>query len=200
MKRIIFIFIILVITAIRIDAQKEFTRYSEFGGKIGWSPINNVSMINRNKPVVFDNVLMGVRFLHAEQKYAGIIFEVNYNKSTTTFEGIYYSYDFVQTPLLTHFFVPIKRASIALNVGSYLQFITDRNSYEILLDRNLLFGLAGGAGFTFPIKNISFTIEGRYNHNLFSNSKKDYTKLGNWFEFSIVASFRKDWKTKYVKL
>ena len=177
-------------------SQGEFVRYSEFGGKVGWSPMNNVTMVDRNKPVVFDNTLIGVRFLHAEQKHLGVIFEVNYNKSMTTFEGNYYSYDFIQTPLMTHFFFPIKRASAALNLGSYLQFITDRNSADILLEKDLLFGLAAGVSFGFPIKNISFTFEGRYNYNLFSNSNKDYTKMGNWLELSVSACLRKEWKNK----
>ena len=193
-KAIFSIIIIFIINQIPLQSQREFTRYSEFGGKIGWSPINNVTMVNRNKPVVFDNSLLGVRFLHVEQKYAGILFEINYNKSTTTFEGNYYSYDFIQTPLMTSIFVPIKRTAAALNIGSYLQIITDKSSSEILIERDVLFGLAGGVSFSFPIKNISFTLEGRYNNNLFSNSKKDYSKLGNWFEFSISANFRKEWK------
>jgi hypothetical protein len=175
-------------------AQEEFMRYSEFGGKIGWSPINNVSIISRNKPVVFNNSLLGLRFLHAEQKYGGIIIEVNYNKSTTTFEGKYYSYDFIQTPVMTHVFIPIKKTSAALNIGSYLQYITDKNSYDIILERDLLFGLVGGVSFCVPIKYISLTLEGRINYNLFSNSKKDYTKLGNWMEFSVAVCYRKNWE------
>ena len=174
-------------------SQEEFVRYSEIGLKAGWSPINNVPMVFRNKHVVFDNSLLGFRFLHCEQKFGGIIFEANYIKSATTFEGQYYSYDFIQTPLMTHIFFPVKRASVALNIGSYLQFITDRNSYDIILEKDLLFGMTGGVSFSIPIKNISFTLEGRYNHNLFSNSNSDYTKLANWFEFSVAACYRKDW-------
>lgn len=175
-------------------SQEEFIRFTEIGGKFGWSPINNVSMINRNKPIAFNNSLMGFRFLHAEQKYVGVILEVNYNKSTSTFEGKNYSYDFIQTPVMTHVFVPVKRGSAALNIGSYLQFITDRNSYDMILERDLLFGLVGGASLCVPIKYISLTFEGRIDYNLFSNSKNDYTKLGNWMEFSVAVCYRKEWK------
>ena len=200
MKSIYIFIIVFIITQIPLHSQKEFTRYSEFGGKVGWSPINNVSMVNKNKPVVFDNSLLGVRFLHVEQRYAGLLFEINYNKSTTTFEGNYYSYDFIQTPLLSSFFIPVKKAAFVINIGSYLQFITDKSSSDILLERDMLFGLAGGVGFNFPIKSISLTVEGRYNYNLFSNSKKDYSKLGNWLEISIAACIRKEWKNKNTKL
>ena len=187
-------FTFLFFSTIMLLGQKTFVRYSEIGGKVGWSPINNVSFVDMNKPVVFDNSMIGFRFLHAEEKFLGVIFEVNYNKSTTTMNGIFYSYDFIQTPLMTHVFFPIKKTNVALNVGSYLQFITDQNSSDILLERNLLYGLAGGVSFCVPIKNISLTFEGRINYNLFSNSKKDYTKLGNWMEFSVVACYRKWWK------
>ncbi|MCL2073067.1 MAG: hypothetical protein FWH18_04035 [Marinilabiliaceae bacterium] len=184
----------LVISSFQLFGQKEFVRYSEFGGKAGWSPINNVSFVGLKKPLVFNNSVIGVRFLHAEEKYAGLIAEVNYNKSMTTYEGVFYSYDFIQTPLIAHFFIPVKKSAIGINVGSYLQFITDQNSQNILLERNLLFGLVGGLSFTVPVNNISLTLESRINYNLFSNSKKDYTKLGNWFEFSVAACYRKWWK------
>jgi hypothetical protein len=194
MKQVIIFIIILNFNIMHLNAQKEFKRYTEIGGKVGWSPINNVSMISKNKPVTFNNSLLGFRFLHAEQKFGGIIVEINYNKSTTTFDGKNYSYDFIHTPVMTHVFIPVKKTTAALNVGSYLQFITDRSSYDIILERNVLFGLVGGVSFCVPIKYISLTFEGRINYNLFSNSKKDYTKLGNWMEFSVAACYRKKWK------
>ena len=194
MKRFCVLFILLIISVKLLFSQEEFTRYTEIGGKIGWSPINNVSMVNKNRPVTFNNSLIGFRFLHVEEKYLGVIFEVNYNKSTTNYLGNFYSYDFIQTPLLTHFFIPIKKASAALNLGSYLQFITDRNRSEILLERDMLFGLVGGVSFCVPVKYVSLTFDGRINYNFFSNSKKDYTKLGNWMEFSVAVCYRKEWK------
>ena len=194
MKRLYLFIILLALNWLLIFGQRDFVRYSEIGGKVGWSPINNVSFVGQNKPIVFDNSLLGVRFLHAEEKFLGIIVEVNYNKSTTTFDGVYYSYDFIQTPLMTHVFFSIKNTTVAFNAGSYLQFITDQNSSDILLERNMLFGLVGGVSFCVPIKNISLTFEGRINYNLFSNSLKDYSKLGNWMEFSVAVCYRKWWE------
>ncbi|MDR2928962.1 MAG: PorT family protein [Cytophagaceae bacterium] len=201
MKSILITVITLTTCLSGIYSQETFTPYSEIGAKAGMSPFNNIYLVGSKETTLFNTTQLGLRFLHVEQKNLGVIFEINYNKAFAEINSKTYTFDYVQTPLMTHFYLPIKEASIGLNVGSYLQFITDRNNSDILLERDLFFGLTGGIGVTIPVKRVSLTIEGRYNHNLFSASRIDYSKLNSWIQFSVAISYRKKWqnRTKYQR-
>ena len=190
MKYILIFIILISLNFAELFSQRIFTPYTEIGGKIGMSPYTNTFFVDEIKPVLFNSTLIGLRFLHVEQKYLGVLFEINYNKAFATIDNNTFTYDFIQTPFMTHFYIPIGEASIGFNVGSYLQMITDKSGAQLQIDRNLMFGLAGGVSLSVPIKRISFTLEGRYNHNLFSNSKDDYSKLSNWVELSAAVSYR----------
>ena len=190
MKYKLLFIILLSLNFAGLFSQKIFTPYTEIGGKAGMSPYTNTFFVDEIKPVLFNSSLIGLRFLHVEQKHLGVLFEINYNKAFATIDNKTFTYDFIQTPFMTHAYIPIGEASIGINVGSYLQFITDKSGAQLQIDRDLMFGLAGGVSLSVPIKRISFTLEGRYNHNLFSNSKDDYSKLSNWVELCAAVSYR----------
>ena len=196
MKYILLFIILISLNFAELFSQKIFTPYTEIGGKVGMSPYTNTFFVDSINPVLFNSTLIGIRFLHVEQKHGGVIFEINYNKAFATIDNNTYTYDYIQTPLMTHVYIPIKEASVAINIGSYLQFITDKRGSRLLIERDLMFGLAGGLSLSVPIKRISFTLEGRYNHNLFPNSRNDYSKMSNWLELSVAVSYRTKWHNR----
>ncbi|MGQ1889121.1 outer membrane beta-barrel protein [Thermophagus sp. OGC60D27] len=137
---------------------------------------------------------VGVRFLHMQTKNAGLLAEVNYSSQSFTSEELEYNYSFIHIPFMSRFRFPLnKRNDIALNIGSYLQLITDQD-VDVVFDRSSLFGLAGGLDYGLMVGKMRVSVEGRYHYNLHSNSDDADNIRSSWLEVTLGLSFRRQKK------
>ena len=195
MKFVRYILFFIAITSIlpawaqRSDYQPEFTV-----GVKGGTTLSRVSFT----PTVTQSLLLGytggVSVRYIEEKYFGLIAEVNFTQCgwNETFEEDPYTYNhtlnYITVPFLTHFFFGNRVVRGFINAGPQVGFLLG-DSYESNFDVNNLpefsqkskvkdiytmyiahkidYGIMAGAGIEFRIKkNHGIVLEGRYYYGL----------------------------------
>ncbi len=185
----IFVFSVQLGWAQRSDYRPEFTV-----GIKGGTTLSSVAFT----PTVTQSLLLGytggVSVRYIEEKFFGLIAEVNYTQCgwKETFEDDPYKYsrslDYVTIPFLTHFFFGNRVVRGFINAGPQVGFLLN-SSYKSNFDINNLpefsqkskvkeiytmeiansfdYGITGGAGIEFRIKRKhGIVLEGRYYYGL----------------------------------
>jgi hypothetical protein len=190
MTRIYFSLLLILITGLggTMAQKKEFTPFSEFGVKAGYYTYPTY-LVNSIESTPFTANMIGLRYLHVEDRNLGVLVELNYNKLSYNKNQANYNYDFIHLPFLANFNFRIGKSLLGVNLGSYAAYIMTKDT-GVYLDNDIQFGMATGLNYSFPLNKIVLTAEGRYHYGFTTNNEDDETMRNSWLEFSLAISLR----------
>jgi len=177
-----------------LSAQKEeFKRYSEIAVKGGVYIKDH--QVNEPKDgyglsYPFIGTAFGLQFIHMEQKNLGLLVEANYNKESYSLDNVSASASSIQVPLLTHVAFDIGKTTLAFNAGPFITaYLSKPEGY--VLDKDILYGMAGGLNYSIPFGKVILGLQGRYYYTLPLNSD-DYNGSirGAYGEVGITLGLR----------
>ncbi|WP_282038178.1 outer membrane beta-barrel protein [Saccharicrinis aurantiacus] len=177
-----------------LSAQKEeFKRYSEIAVKGGVYIKDH--QVNEPKDgyglsYPFIGTAFGLQFIHMEQKNLGLLVEANYNKESYSLDNVSTSASSIQVPLLTHVAFDIGKTTLAFNAGPFITaYLSKPEGY--VLDKDILYGMAGGLNYSIPFGKVILGLQGRYYYTLPLNSD-DYNGSirGTYGEVGITLGLR----------
>ncbi len=142
-------------------------------------------------PINLYGQALGVQYSFVNEKHAGIVLEVNYNQVGKTVDEVAYSFNFIQVPFLTHFEIPFKENGpyLSLDLGGYVYSYLNRDK-KLHLEGDLVYGIGGGGGFHFPVKQSFLGLEGRYYYNLPTSYIEEDRWRSTWIELSVLFGFK----------
>ncbi len=217
MKRLSLILTIILFTTSLSFAQKKIDKELWFGAK-GGVTFSQLSISPNIKQSFEMGTLGGITMRYAEEQFFGIILELNYSqkgwKEKFIESDAQYQYsrtlNYVELPFLAHIYFGKKSFRFFINLGPQIgfcvgestksnfdlgaipKFSTNRETthYNMGVDKPFDYGLTGGVGCEFRIKNRhSIVMEGRYYFGLadiFNNKSADYFSVSS--NQSILAS------------
>lgn len=177
-----------------LSAQKEeFKRYSEIAVKGGVYIKDhqfNLPESGYGLSHPFIGTAFGLQFIHMEQKNLGLLVEANYNKESYSLDNVSTSASSIQVPLLTHVAFDIGKTTLAFNAGPFITaYLSKPEGY--VLDKDILYGMAGGLNYSIPFGKVILGLQGRYYYTLPLNSD-DYNGSirGAYAEVGITLGLR----------
>lgn len=190
---IISLVFLFLFSGILTAQQTEFRRYSELSVKAGaylkdhqyGQPEKGYGMSHS-----FIGKAFGLQFKHMEQKNLGIVVEANYNTESFSSDTLSLSSSSIQVPLFTHIAFNIGSTTLGFDLGPFVTAYLEKPE-GFVLDKDILYGMAGGLDYTIPIGKVILGIQGRYYYTLPLNSD-DYTGSirGMFGEVGITLGLR----------
>ncbi|MBN2166688.1 MAG: hypothetical protein JW717_10455 [Marinilabiliaceae bacterium] len=171
-----------------LSAQNKFSRFYEFGVK-GSGYIVDTYVVDSALAVPMNGSNFGIRLVYVEKKYAGVFFEMTYNTVNYNKDGLNVSYKYLHFPLFTHFYFPMGDFSASIDLGPYGMALLEKNK-PLVLENDFLYGIGGGVGVSYSLKNVVIGVDARYYFNMPSNSRDDDNFRSKWFEVSVNLGFR----------
>jgi hypothetical protein len=188
-KQKLLILLIFTLLSGRSFAQKEFNTITEFGVKGGMFPYRSFIVGNiEGTPLMTQ--MVGGRFLYVSEKHLGMILELNYLNVSDAVDKVNYQYSCVELPFLAQINFAPGNSLIGINFGSFTEVIASKDP-KLYLDNDVQFGMAAGLSYSYAIKKLVLTAEGRYHYGFTTNNTDDETMRPQWVEFSVAISWRK---------
>lgn len=160
-------------------------------GGYGVSEVNFSPTVDQD---LFQGYTAGLIFNYINEKTVGLQIELNYvQKGWTEVDNLYTRHlNYIELPFMTHIYMG-KKARFFLNMGPQISYLlsenttinttSDSNEQHIRSVQNPFeYGLCGGIGFNFRIKQQVFQLESRVQYSMsdiFSNAKVDYFDTSN---------------------
>ena len=176
--------------SVSVNAQKLYEPHIHIGAK-GGATFSSVIFSPEVDQSMTTGVLGGVSFRYAEEKYVGLMAELNFAQrgwKESFEEGEPYKYSrtlsYIQLPLMTHIFFGSKRVKYVINLGPEISYMLDDNissnfdykkppqfanayrttaQLDMPIQNRFDYGITGGLGIEVKLNRLhSLMLEGRY--------------------------------------
>lgn len=220
MKRIFLISCLLAL-ALSSPAQKKIGKELFIGAKGGttWSKLSITPNIKQQFEMGY---LGGVSMRHIEERFFGVIVELNFAQHgwRDKFEGDDAGYEYarklnyIELPFLAHIYFGKKMFRFFINLGPQIGLcvgestssnfdpqnppkfteLREKEQYKMKVDHPFDYGLTGGGGFEFRIKERhALVLEARYYFGLgdiFNNRSSDYFSVSSNQSILVSLSYQ----------
>lgn len=195
MKKIFFITIFVVLSAVGINAQRVIKPQFSVGGKAGVS-LSRVNFSPSVPQAFAMGTTFGVTFRYTEERFFGIIAELNFTQKgwKEDFEELDFKYDrqlsYLELPVLTHIYFGNDVIKGFVNLGPQIGFMIGESlstnfdsknlssvpdfpkkhrteQYNLDIKNKFDYGICAGAGMELTAKKKhNFQLEGRFYYGL----------------------------------